>query len=144
MQTTGRVNGILQAHGARAVVDVIGIGAGVVDRLRELGREVIAFNSSEHSDRRDKSGELGFANLRSMGWWNLREMLDPVSADSVALPPDDQLTGDLTAPHWRAVSGGRIQVEAKYDIKKRLGRSTDDGDAVMMALAPLETTWLLF
>lgn len=144
MQTTGRVKGILDARGGRAIVDVIGIGAGVVDRLRELGKDVVAFNSSEHTDARDKSGELGFVNLRSQGWWNLREMLDPASGELIALPPDDLLTGDLTAPHWRAVSGGRIQVESKDDIKKRLGRSTDDGDAVMMAFAPVANTWLLF
>jgi len=51
----------------------------------------------------------------------------------VALPPDDLLTGDLTAPHWRVMSNARIQVEGKDEIKKRLGRSTDDGDAVVMA-----------
>ena len=46
------------------------------------------------------------------------------------------MTGDLTAPHWRVVSGGKIQIESKDDIKKRLGRSTDDGDAVVMAFFP--------
>jgi hypothetical protein len=39
----------------------------------------------------------------------------------------------LTAPHWRVMSGGHIQVESKDDIRKRLGRSTDYGDAVVMA-----------
>ena len=37
----------------------------------------------------------------------------------VALPPDDMLTGDLTAPKWRVTSGGRIQVESKDEIRKR-------------------------
>jgi len=36
-------------------------------------------------------------------------------------------------PHWRVMSGGHIQVEGKDEINKRLGRSTDDGDAVVMA-----------
>jgi len=133
MQTTGHVAGILTAHGGSAVVDVIGIGAGVVDKLREDGRAVEAFNSSEATQHRDVSGELGFTNLRSASWWNLREMLDPANGHDVALPPDDLLTGDLTAPHWRVMSGGRIQVEGKDEIKKRIGRSTDDGDAVCMA-----------
>ncbi len=134
METTGRVVGLLECfRGAVAVVDVIGIGAGVVDRLREMGLAVEAFNAAEGTDMRDHSGELGFTNKRSAAWWNLREMLDPASGDNVALPPDDLLTGDLTAPTWRVGSGGRIQVEGKDEIKKRIGRSTDDGDAVMQA-----------
>lgn len=143
MQTTGHVKGILDALGGRAMVDVIGIGAGVVDRLRELGKSVTAFNASAHTDYRDRSHEQGFINVRSHAWWNLREMLDPMNAEEIALPPDDLLTGDLTAPHWKNVSGGKIQVEGKDDkwgdenghrtLRERLGRSTDDGDAVVMA-----------
>lgn len=134
MTTVGRVKGVLDAHGGKAVVDVIGIGAGVVDRLRELGCEVVAFNAAEHTDRKDRSGELGFTNVRGAAWWNLREMLDPANGDPAALPPDDMLTGDLTAPHWRVVSGGKIEVESKDKIRERLGRSTDDGDAVVQIM----------
>ena len=65
--------------------------------------------------------------------WNLRELLDPAGGHEIALPPDDQLTGDLTAPHWKMTSAGRVQVESKEEIRKRLGRSTDAGDAVAMA-----------
>jgi len=136
MATTGRVAGVLRANGGYAMVDVIGIGAGVVDRLREQRMNVRPFNSSEKTRSKDQSGELGFANRRSHGWWHLRELLDPANGHGIALPPDDLLTGDLTAPHWRVVSGGNIQVESKDDIKKRIGRSTDSGDAVMMALYP--------
>jgi hypothetical protein len=72
-------------------------------------------------------------NKRSAAWWYLRELLDPANGHGIALPPDDLLTGDLTAPHWRITSGGKVQVESKDEIRKRLGRSTDDGDAVVMA-----------
>lgn len=136
MQTAGRAKGILEApgnEGMTAVVDVIGIGAGVVDRLRELKKSVEPFNASSGTKRRDSTGELGFVNCRSASWWNLRELLDPASGNDLALPPDDVLTGDLTAPHWRVMSGGNIQVEPKDDIKKRIGRSPDRGDAVVMA-----------
>jgi len=133
MQTSGRITGALKHLGGRAIVDVIGIGAGVVDRLREAKLPVIPFNASERTERTDSTGELGFVNKRSAGWWNLREILDPGSGIPVALPPDDLLTGDLVAPKWKVMSGGRIQVESKDDIKKRIGRSTDDGDAVVMA-----------
>lgn len=133
MATTGRVRGILAAYSGRAIVDVIGVGAGVVDRLKEDKMPVVAFNASERSEDKDHSGELGFVNKRSAAWWRMRELLDPTNGHDICLPPDDLLTGDLTSPHWRVVSGGRIQVEGKDDIKKRLGRSTDDGDAVVMA-----------
>jgi hypothetical protein len=116
-------------------VDVVGIGAGVVDRLREQRMNVQAFNAGNRTDWRDVSRELQFANLRSASWWNLRELLDPAQGHSIALPPDDLLTGDLTAPRWRQSSGGKILLESKEDLRKanRLGRSTDDGDAVVMA-----------
>lgn len=133
METTGQIAAVLRGEDSWATVDVIGIGAGVVDRLVEMGLPTVAFNASARTDVLDSSGELGFVNCRAGGWWNLREMLDPDSGEKVALPPDDMLTGDLTAPHWRVMSGGRIQVESKEDIIKRLGRSTDDGDAVVMA-----------
>lgn len=133
MQTVGKLKGILEAYNGRAVVDVIGVGAGVVDRLKEMGHEVTAFNAGERTDFKDTSGELGFVNCRSASWWHLRELLDPDSDSGIALPPDDILTGDLVSPHWKVTSGGKIQIEAKEDIKERIGRSTDDGDAVCMA-----------
>lgn len=134
MQTTGRIKGILDANkGGKALVDVIGIGAGVVDRLREMKYSVVPFNASEHTDYTDSANELGFINCRSAAWWHLREMLDPSNEHNIALPPDDLLTGDLVSPHWKVTSGGKIQVEGKDDIKERIGRSTDYGDAVVMA-----------
>jgi hypothetical protein len=133
MTVTGHVAGVLRGHGGHAVVDVIGIGAGVVDKLREDKQAVAAFNAGGATDWKDRSGEMLFANKRAAAWWNLRELLDPANGHAVALPPDDLLTGDLTAPHWRPTSGGRIVVESKEEIRKRLGRSTDSGDAVVQA-----------
>jgi len=134
MQIVGVLVGILRGNkGAKAMVDVLGIGAGVVDRAREIrdvGARVIAFVAGGKTELTDEAGEMGFVNCRSAGWWNLRILLNN---DEIDLPPDDNLTGDLTSCHWKAISGGKIQVESKDDIKKRLGRSTDDGDAVMQA-----------
>lgn len=70
----------------------------------------------------------------------MRELLDPSAGATLALPDDDELVGDLCAPKWRINSTGRIQVESKDDIRKRLGRSTDLGDAVVMAFSVSETT----
>ena len=117
---------------ARAVIDIVGLGAGTYDRLREeesIRSQVFPFVASAKSDMEDQTGEMGFINLRAAGWWNLREMLQ---RDEYDLPPDDKLTGDLTAPKWKLMSGGKIRVEEKEEIKKRLRRSTDDGDAVVM------------
>lgn len=136
MATAGRVVGILQAYpGCKAVVDAGGLGSSIVGRIREQvpARQVVAFVAGAGTHRKDVTGEFGFTNVRSAAWWNLREILDPQSGLDVMLPPDDELTGDLTAPHWREMSGGRIQVESKDDLRKptRLGRSTDTGDAVV-------------
>ncbi len=133
METSGRIKGLLEKYPGEAVIDIIGIGAGVFDNLREKGLNVIPFNAAEGTPQLDLSGELGFTNKRSAAWWQMRERLDPASGQNIALPPDDMLTGDLTAPHRRVVSGGRIQVESKDEIYKRLHRSTDYGDAVIMA-----------
>jgi hypothetical protein len=138
MKTTGRVAGILEADPTRtAVVDVIGIGAGVVDRLRELGHTVEAFNASAATKRLDVTGELGMCNVRSAAWWGMREMLDPSANPDVCLPDDEMLLGDLSAPQWKVLSGGKIQVESKDEVAKRLGRSTDDGDACVEAFFPV-------
>lgn len=136
MSITGKVHSLLEAHPRSiAQVDVIGIGAGVVDRLREsfaLTR-VEAFNASSSTNKKDASGEMSFVNCRSAAWWGLREQLDPANGATLGLPPSDLLLGDLTSPRWEVTSGGKIKVESKDTIRERLGRSTDDGDAVVMA-----------
>jgi hypothetical protein len=118
----------------KIIVDADGLGVGVYDILRTAGHKAVAFHGSGATKRRDATGELAFRNQRAAAHWNLREMLDPDAGLDVALPPDDKLTGDLVAPHYRIVSGSRIQVEEKAEIVKRLHRSPDDGDAVVMAM----------
>lgn len=117
-----------------AVVDGIGIGAGCVDLLRAHGKNVQPFIASAGTKRRDSTGTQGFPNVRSASWWHLRECLDPALGATLALPPDEALLEDLTTPRWEPVTGGKIRIEAKDDIRKRLGRSTDYGDAVAMAM----------
>jgi hypothetical protein len=131
----GRTAGILNKAGTGvAVVDVGGVGAGVFDFLRDKGWPAVPFNASERTFRKDSSGELGFADARSAMMWSVREILDPAAGFDLCLPPDDRLTGDLCAPHWKVVAGGKIKVESKDEIRKRLGRSTDAGDSVGLSL----------
>jgi len=146
MGTTGLIINYLRMNdltNTEPVVDVVGIGAGVVDRLREQGISVIAYHASERTDFKDKSGELEFLNKRAAGWWRLREALDPAADTSLALPPDDVLLRELTAPHWESTSTGKIKVDSKKAIRKRIHRSTDSADAIIMALygADLEASF---
>jgi hypothetical protein len=137
MVTVAKVQELLNRNPtAIAMIDAIGIGAGVLDRLRQLRYNVYGFVAGAKSPYRDLTGDVGFADRRAEGWWRLRERLDPSSPDEpVGLPNDDTLTQDLTAPHyWEA--GGRYYVESKENIARRLGRSTDDGDAVVQSFTP--------
>lgn len=134
-QTTGKViQAVAQDKSVPVGVDTIGVGAGVYDQLHEQKYAAVSVNVSEHTDMLDKTRSFGFVNLRSGLWWMLREALDPASPDALALPPDDLLTGDLTAPLYSTTSGGKIAVESKDDMRKRLGRSPDSADALALAL----------
>lgn len=138
MQVVGYIRNRLASEGgtsAHARIDSIGIGAGVYNRLQELGyQNATAFVASGKTTNTDTSGEIHFSNKRTAAWWNLRELLDPGQpGERVCLPPDDLLTGDLTAPTYKQLSSG-LQIESKDLIRKRLKRSTDSADAVIMAL----------
>jgi len=119
-------------RGTQVVIDSIGVGAGTAAALKRVQTlTTLPFVASKGTKRRDKSGEMRFTNLRSAAWWNLRELLAPPSM--IQLPNDPLLIGDLTAPRWREMAGGKIQIESKDDISKRLGRSTDVGDAIVQS-----------
>ena len=125
---------VMQHHeeAATIVLDVIGVGAAVYDALAAHDFSPWGFNASERSAATDKTGQLTFVNRRAEAWWRMRELLDPASGMDVALPPDPRLRSDLCAPRFKLTVRG-IQIEAKADVKKRLGRSTDRGDAVVQA-----------
>lgn len=133
-QTTSLTVAQLEYPLSLAVVDTIGIGAGVVDQLRAQGKNVYAYNATARTNRRDRSGSWRFTNVRNAAWWNVRELLDPALDPDLALPPDDNLTADLTSPTWEPRAGSVLMVESKDSVRTRLGRSTDAGDAVCQAL----------
>lgn len=113
-------------------IDIIGVGASPYDFLAQANLPVYGINVAEGSTAKDKSGRLGFFNLRSELWWKLREDLDPANNTGIALPPDPELAKDLTAPRW-SLSGAAIKVESRDDIIKRIGRSPDRASAVILA-----------
>jgi hypothetical protein len=123
-------------HPGRAIVDTIGVGAGVFDRLKEMKLRPVAYTGSEKSPLRDRSKVFQFPNTRSAAYWHLRELLDPEFEPTLCLPPDDLLTSDLTTPEWEALPTvpPRIKVENKDDVVARLHRSPDRGDAVVMSV----------
>lgn len=128
-EVTGRAR-----KGCPVVVDTDGIGAGVYDELRQtLGPRVQAFHGGSATKWRDHSGELSFANKRAAAWWHVRDLLTPAYELGLTLPLVDELAGDLTTPTWRHGPRGAIYLEAKDDIKARIGRSPDHGDALAMA-----------
>lgn len=114
-------------------MDVIGIGSSPYDFAKEK-YNAVPVNWSERSDARDKTERFGFVNKRAEHIWKMREALDPETGDNLALPDDPELLGDLCAARYAIRTNG-IQVESKDEIKKRLGRSPDCGDAVCLALA---------
>jgi hypothetical protein len=114
-------------------VDVIGVGTSVYDHLKGVTSNVVPINGAGRSEAKDRSGELGFVNLRAEMWWKLREALDPASGEDICLPPDRELLVDLCAPQWKLAVRG-IQIESKEDLIKRIGRSPDKGDAVVYAI----------
>lgn len=109
-------------------VDVIGIGAGVVDRLSEQGLPVAGVNVSESPAFGDK-----FSKMRDELWWTARDWFYALDCQ---IPDDGSLLAELTLPTYDFTSGGKLKVEGKAEIKKRtaktassLGKSPDLADA---------------
>jgi len=119
--------------GAPQHVDVIGVGASAYDFLISAQQPALGINVAEKATARDRSGRLGFMNMRSQLWWQMREALDPANNTGIELPPDDNLRKELCAPKW-SLSGFTVQVEGREDIIKRTGHSPDTASAYILAL----------
>lgn len=113
-----------------------GYGGAVTLRLKDNGIPHVGFNGANRSAARTKDGQLRFANKRAEAWWRFREELNPdqEGGSIVALPPDPELRSDLAAPVFQVTARG-LQIENKEDLRRRLGRSPDKGDAVVMCLS---------
>ena len=126
MTTTGRIVALANKHAPERIhVDEIGIGAGVLDRLVELGQPAHGINvarSARDSDR--------FENSRAELFWNLRERMEQ---DALYLSDDGTLVEQLAAIRYEFTSRGRIKLE----LKANMSSSPDRADAVALAFAPV-------
>lgn len=120
--------------GAQVNIDMGGgWGGSCYDHLKENDlTSVLGVVPSVASNGKTVDGKLRFTNVRAEMLWRMREALDPGSGLHVQLPRSATLKADLAAAKWKLTSSG-IRIEEKTDIKKRLGRSPDEGDAVCLA-----------
>jgi hypothetical protein len=126
----------IRETGATAVkVDSIGIGFGVIGELRNLANQgthrahIEAVNVAERASEPDK-----FINLRAELWWQVgRGLSERGGWDLSAMANGDTTVAQLLEPRWSVDPQGRIRVEPKDDIRKRLGRSPDNADALLLA-----------
>lgn len=109
------------------LVDVIGIGAGVVDRLFELGLPVRGINVAE----RPSSGD-DYLRMRDQLWWEGRKWFEK---RDVVICDDKELIAELQGSTYTFSSAGKIIIESKDEMKKRIGRSPDLADAFLLTMA---------
>jgi hypothetical protein len=110
---------------AATFVDVVGMGAGVVDRLRQLGYDVIEVNGASKALE-----EKEYHNLRAEMWDSMKKWLK-----TAYLPKDDELKADLCGLEYGFDEKNRIQLEKKEDMKARGLASPDLGDALALTFA---------
>lgn len=142
MQTTGRVKSKWDEtepskRPSEILVDSIGLGAGVVDRLQELGLPVRGVNVSEAASASER-----YRNLRTELWFNVRDWL---AARNCVLPTGelgDELVSELTAIKYAYTSNGKLMAEPKDAMKKRGLGSPDIADALALSFASEPVTMI--
>jgi hypothetical protein len=130
MQVVGRVAREIDRLDPDAVfVDGTGIGAGVYDRLKELGHKkihLVNFGGKPHSGDR-------YANKRAEMWADMAAWLG--DAGGADIPDRDEWQASLCAPGYAFDSSSRLQMEPKDKIRARVGFSPDVGDALALTFA---------
>jgi phage terminase large subunit len=132
MQLTGAVVAQYEAcdhknRPAEILVDSIGLGAGVVDRLRELKLPCRGINVSE-------SPAMGgtYLNLRAELWHKAKAWLEKRDCK---IPNNEDLIGELATVRYTFTSNGKIKIESKDDIRRRGLKSPDMADAFVLTFA---------
>ena len=116
---------IFDEEPAAVMVDVIGVGAGVADKLRHRTEaNVIDVNVSEMPS--DDPGK--FHRLRDELWWKLRELFEK---RAISIPNDPELIGELTVMKYD-MDMGKVKVESKKQLRSRGIASPNKADALCM------------
>lgn len=133
----------LRRNRAEVAIDMGGgYGGSTRDHLRHSGVDPTLYNGSNSAEgQRDKTGTLKFRNVRALAFWRLRDALDPTYGPTLAIYPDYNLKAELTAHKFTNGIGG-IQIMDKEEVKKLLGRSPDQADALVIAHYCNGMTWL--
>lgn len=113
-------------HPALVCVDGSGAGAGVVDRLRQLGFSVVDVNGG------NSAVNPKFLNKRAEMWWAMKEWIELGECE---LPPDEDLKRHLTVVGYSFTDKGRIRIHRKEDIMKNFGFSPDKADSLSLTFA---------
>ena len=112
---------------AEILVDSIGLGAGVVDRLRELKVPARGINVGESPAIKGQ-----YMNLRAELWGKAKGWLEKRDCK---LPRDEQLVNELSSPRYSFMSNGKLKLESKDDMKRRGIASPDRADAFVLTFA---------
>lgn len=132
--TAGRIVAC-QKNGAPIAIDMTGGWGGAAKQaMSDSEVDVHGIVFSSESGAVDDDTKIAFYNLRAEMYWRFRKALDPNGTERIQLPPDARVLAEGTAPRWR-LQGGKILIESKDEIRKRLGSSTDVLDAIVMAWA---------
>jgi hypothetical protein len=133
MQMAGRAKLISEQRKTYLHIDEVGVGSGVVDRLKEQGVKCRGVNVGNKPNDTER-----FANLKAESYWNLREMFRLGNITLLDSQYNDRLTAELTSMRYAVNSSGKITIESKEEIKKQGLRSPDVAEALMLAfVAPI-------
>jgi phage terminase large subunit len=109
------------------LIDSIGLGAGVVDRLTELDLPVRGINVAESASMGERYGRL-----RDELWFLGKEWFE---ARDCTIPDQEELIDDLSKPRFSFLSNGKLKVEGKDEMKRRGLNSPDLADAFCLTFA---------
>lgn len=136
------VAGLVVKHRRDGAIVIVDLGGGwggdAYGHLKENGIETVGYMGVKGSNKRTIDQVFKYKNVRTEAYWRFREALDPSQPQGsvIMLPPDNELVADLCAPRYRVLGKldkAVLELESKDAVCKRLGRSTDKGDAVVMS-----------
>ena len=134
-QTAGGLVITHRRNFAKVIVDLGGgWGGDALAHLIANGVDAVGYMGVKKASERTGDKLFKLTNVRTLAYWRFREALDPSQpqGSTIMLPPDNLMVADLCAPTYDKTSRG-IELESKDKVCARLGRSTDRGDAVVMA-----------